>query len=180
MKQIQLEILFWQRNQDPKVLALLEAAAEEKNKGKNQRSASTGCHKFGRGTSPDKFVLPSPRDMIPIVYPTTMEVTPVIHQLNKEHEEILRSQKAHPHASLSELTEMYYGRRDKLERDAFNNRSRLGPRREDDRESHMPSKIVQARMDSKHLNSWMERGQIQEVAERYIQFKEMLGNLSAE
>ena len=32
-------------------------------------------------------------------------------------------------------------------------------------------------MDSEHLNSWMKRGEIQEAAERFIEYKDKLENM---
>ena len=47
-------------------------------------------------------------------------------------------------------------------------------------ENYMPIKIVKHRMDSEHLNTWMKRGEIQEAAERFIEYKDKLDNLPPE
>ena len=44
-------------------------------------------------------------------------------------------------------------------------------------ENYLPIKIVKHRMDSEHLNSWMKRGEIQEAAERFIEYKDKLENM---
>ena len=63
--------------------------------------------------------LASPKDMIPMVYPTSMSPEPVINQLNREHEEITRAHAANPGAQFSDLTEKYYAKKEKTERENF-------------------------------------------------------------
>lgn len=45
---------------------------------------------IGKYTAAKEFIPETHKDMIPIVYPTSMEVEPLIHTLNREHEELLQ------------------------------------------------------------------------------------------
>ena len=42
----------------------------------------------------------------------------------------------------------------------------------------MPTKAVKKRMDSEHLNEWLKRGEIQEAAERFKEYRDMLKRMS--
>ena len=106
------------------------------------------------------YKIENAQDMIPMVYPTTMKIDPIIYQLNREHEEIMKKQDKNPGASFAELTEKYYAKKDQKEKDLLkkqlmNSRSVEAP------ENYLPTKIVKKRMDSEHLNDWMQRGEIQ-------------------
>ena len=57
--------------------------------------------------------------MIPIVFPTTMKVDPVINKLNSEHEEILNMQKNNPGAKLGDLTKKFYDEKDAADNKAW-------------------------------------------------------------
>lgn len=104
-----------------------------------------------------------------MVYPTTMQVEPIIVQLNREHEEITKMHMNNPGAQFSDLSAKYYLKKEMQEREVFR-KMILGQGAKQQRENHLPSKQVKKRMDSEHLNSFMKHGEIQEVAERYIEF----------
>ena len=57
--------------------------------------------------------------MIPIVFPTTMKVDPVINKLNSEHEEILNMQKNNPGAKLGDLTKKFFDEKDAADKAAW-------------------------------------------------------------
>ena len=50
--------------------------------------------------------------MVPIVYPTTMKVDPVINKLNKEHEDIQKKWDKKPGSNFADLTEKYYAKKE--------------------------------------------------------------------
>lgn len=75
--------------------------------------------KIGKYTSLDRLKLDSPRDMVPLVYPTSMKVDPLIIQLDKEHDDITRMHKANPGAKFADLTEKYYLLEEEKERQAY-------------------------------------------------------------
>ena len=182
MNKRHLEHLYWQRNQDPKVYQLLDDSQKETPRGLKEGWKGEQERALGKHSSIDKFIIKNPKDMIPIVYPKTMndsnrkatkKIKPVIYKLNKEHEEILKMQANNPGAKLEDLADKYYEKKDKHAKDSFRKRimSQTTHNHKDD--TNIPTVKVKNRMYSEHLNTWMKHGEIQEVAERYEEFKEM-------
>lgn len=114
--------------------------------------------------------------MVPLVYQDTMNVNPLIMQLQKEHDEIMKMQAQNPGLPFAELAQKYYEKKEKKEKDEIRkkvlSKSSLGP---EEKSNYLPScKAVKKRMDSEHLNTWLVRSEIQYAAERQIEFNNML------
>ena len=115
-----------------------------------------------------------------MVYPDSMKVDPIIYQLQKEHEEIVKLHSYNPGEKFTEIARQYYVDKHEQRERELKKLRRGGPILEIKRENYLPTKSVKKRMDSEHLNSWMKHGEIQEVAERYARFQEMLGKMKPE
>ena len=57
--------------------------------------------------------------MVPMVYQSTMQVDPLIHQLQKEHEEVMKIHIANPGAPFGDCAQKYYEKKEKQEKEAF-------------------------------------------------------------
>ena len=107
------------------------------------------------------------------MYASTMKVDPVIKELNREHEEVLRIHSTNPGERYSEVARVYFQRKRDRESEEYK-KMIMGSRSTAASVDYMPTKAARKRMDSEHLNSWMTRGEIQEVAERYEEYKKLL------
>ena len=71
---------------------------------------------LGKYADPSNFRL-APQDMVPIIYKKTAKVKPLIEVLQKEHTDITRLHGQHPNMTFTEVTQKYYEREEKKERD---------------------------------------------------------------
>lgn len=108
-----------------------------------------------------------------MVYASTMKIDPVMKELNREHEECLRIHNNNPGEKLSEITRIYYDKRKEKEQEEYK-KMIMGSRSTAEHVNYLPTKSAKKRMDSEHLNSWMTRGEIQEIAERHDEYKALL------
>ena len=76
-----------------------------------------------------------------------------------------------------EHSDAYYAKKEEQEKRRFNRQIIVNctTRVQD---NHLPSKAVKKRMDSEHLNAWLKRGEIQEAAERFKEYRDMLKRMS--
>ena len=169
MNKRNLEHLYWQRNQDPKVYQLLDESQKETPRGLKKVWTGEQERALGKHSSIDKFIIENPKDMIPIVYPTSMNdsgrkitkrIKPVIFKLNKEHDEILKMHALNPGAKFEDLTDKFYEKKEKKEKESFRKKimSQATTNQRDD--TNIPTVKVKNRMYSEHLNSWMKHGEI--------------------
>ena len=54
-----------------------------------------------------------------MVYSSTLKLEPVIKELNREHEEIVKMHNSNPGAKFSDLTDKYYTRRKEKDGEEF-------------------------------------------------------------
>jgi len=96
--------------------------------------------------------------MVPMVYPTTMKVEPVINVLNQEHEEIKKIAQGNLIVKFAEHTANYYDKKMKSVRSDFQKQIK-GSRSKQDPESLTTTDLSESvinRMKSDHLNSFMQ------------------------
>ena len=97
--------------------------------------------------------------MIPIIYPTSMNVTPVIYQLDKEHRELMMRQKENPGARFADITKNYYKQQKDEKAEEFN-KMLLGQRIAAGTQNSEISDQVRKLMESEHLNQHMTQSEI--------------------
>ncbi len=76
-----------------------------------------------------RFRLSTEKDMIPITWPDTMDVKPVINKLNKEHTEVQKLANANPHLSYCENSDNYYKKKREYEAIKLAKQQKEGKRR---------------------------------------------------
>jgi hypothetical protein len=54
-----------------------------------------------------------------MVYSSTLKVEPIVRELNREHEEIVKMYNANPGAKFADLTDKYYARRKEKDGEEF-------------------------------------------------------------
>lgn len=111
--------------------------------------------------------------MIPMSYYKTEKVTPVIQELEEEYKELIKKQRDNPGQKLEITTEQYYNQK-RLEKTLEYNKFLLGQRLTANKKAVYVTSKVKKRMESEYLNSFMQQMEIQEIAERYDEFQEML------
>lgn len=166
-----LEIMYLQSNQNPKLYNML--TSEEKLR---QSGQSSGSHQgkviVGKYTRDDQyqFRLDTAKDMIPISWPDTMTLTPVIHALNKEHTDMQKIANQNPHTPFHEVQENYYKKKREDLIQSRKNMQKMSMRHTQETSQECVNDRVQRRMESNVLNSFMMQTEIQEIAERHEQF----------
>ena len=158
------------KNNDPRLREMLEKKYNYEDKKQKRKEAP-----LGKYSDLKHFKLKSGnlKDMIPISYPKTMKVKPVIEDLEEEFKELIKKQKDNPGQRLEHTTEQYYIQK-RLDKTKEYKEFLLGQRLTANKKAVYVTNNVKKRMESEYLNSFMQQMEIQEIAERHDEFQKLL------
>ena len=106
MEGMELFLDYFRSDQGPKQFASLQRYMKEHPERDN--APKFIGNKIGKYTDPKRFKIGDSKDMVPMVYPDSMQPDPIIVQLHKEHEDIVKRHSYNPGEKFTEIARQYY------------------------------------------------------------------------